>query len=427
MLAGMAAVATALTEMVGATCWSLTDAEVAGLLDQISTAEARLTAVKLAAVFEADGRGLGRADGATDTAAWLRHRQLAHPTTAARTVELASALGGQCALTGAALSAGRLSADHARTIVTALGLLAAGIDPDTRACAEDFLIDQACVLDPLLLARVGRDLAETLRSAPHTDGPAPAEPAGGELHRSVAADGMVRWHGWLDREADALLCAAIDPLAAPRPAADGTRDLRSAGRRRAEALLSLTRLALASDGLPDSGGLRPTVVVTIDYATLVGRLPGGGRLQTGELASPETARRLACDAQILPVVLGSAGQPLDVGRATRNIAPAIRTALNVRDDGCAFPGCEAKKAWCDAHHIRHWSDGGATAVENLVLLCGIHHSTIHHQGWTVSIDPDGLPSFHPPPWIDPGQSPRRHHRYRLRRLPFDPAACRPPT
>ncbi|MDQ6873724.1 MAG: HNH endonuclease, partial [Actinomycetota bacterium] len=88
-----------------------------------------------------------------------------------------------------------------------------------------------------------------------------------------------------------------------------------------------------------------------------------------------------------------------------------------RDQGCAMPGCHTPPAWTDAHHIQHWANGGPTALHNLVLLCGQHHTAIHHQGWTVHIDPtDRLPTFHAPPQLDPNQHPRRHHRHALTQL-----------
>ncbi len=415
MLAGMAVVEGGLAGMVAASCWSLSDSEIGRLLDRLAAAQAQLAAAELGLVAEADSRGLGRADGAGSTAAWLRHRQRRHPGEASATVQLAADLRGSCGRTGEALAAGRLSAAHARTIAAALRQLPVEVPDDVRAQAQEFLIEQAAVLDPILLARAGRALAEALRTAPDADGRFQQQVAARTLTRAVAADGMVRWAGWFDAEADALLCAAIDPLAAPRPAIDGTPEPRPAGRRRADALLDLTRIALTADGLPESGGLRPTMTVTIDHRTLCERLPGSGLLDTGELMPAEAARRVACDARIIPVMLGSAGQPLDVGRAGRAIGPAIRTALNVRDAGCAFPGCEAKQAWCDGHHIKHWGDGGPTAIHNLVLLCGHHHRAVHQEGWTVTMEPDGLPSFHPPPWLHTGR-PRRHHRYALRQL-----------
>ncbi|HKG49216.1 MAG TPA: DUF222 domain-containing protein, partial [Actinomycetales bacterium] len=127
--------------------------------------------------------------------------------------------------------------------------------------------------------------------------------------------------------------------------------------------------------------------------------------ETGVPLSAGLARRLACDATVIPMVLGSASEPLDVGRATRLIPPAIRRALIARDRGCAFPGCRRPPRWCDAHHIQHWSEGGPTSLVNLVLLCDFHHDVIHHGQWTVTIT-DGRPLFTPPAWLDPTRSPR---------------------
>jgi 5-methylcytosine-specific restriction protein A len=103
----------------------------------------------------------------------------------------------------------------------------------------------------------------------------------------------------------------------------------------------------------------------------------------GEPVGAETARRLACDAGIVPAVLGSAGEPLDIGRLTRTVPTGMRRALHLRDRGCRFPGCDRPGHRCDAHHLRHWSRGGATSMQNLVLVCPFHHWLIHEGGWRV--------------------------------------------
>ena len=125
-------------------------------------------------------------------------------------------------------------------------------------------------------------------------------------------------------------------------------------------------------------------------------------------------RRIACDAGIIPAVLGSVSQPLDVGRQSRLATGPLRRALVLRDRGCAFPGCDRPPRWTDAHHVQHWSDDGPTELSNLVLLCSFHHRLIHHSDWQVKINPkDGLPEFVPPSYIDASQLPRRnryHHR-----------------
>ncbi|EME59803.1 HNH endonuclease [Amycolatopsis decaplanina DSM 44594] len=134
------------------------------------------------------------------------------------------------------------------------------------------------------------------------------------------------------------------------------------------------------------------------------------RLNPEEPASH--TRLAACDCLMLPVVMNAAGEPLDVGRMRRFVTPGQRRALNIRDGGCAFPGCHRKPKHCHAHHIDHWADGGPTDLRNLVLLCGFHHRLIHHGDWQVRTATDGLPEFIPPQYRDPLRKPRRntlHH------------------
>jgi hypothetical protein len=151
------------------------------------------------------------------------------------------------------------------------------------------------------------------------------------------------------------------------------------------------------------------VAVTVDYQFLTQAL-GAAVTDTGQRLSAATARRLACDARILPVVLGGAGQILDVGRARRLASGPLRRALHIRDRGCAFPDCDRPPRWTDAHHITAWTDGGATNLDNLVLLCGYHHRLIHHPtaGWRIRLGTDRHPDFIPPASIDPHRRPRRN-------------------
>ncbi|SDE25416.1 HNH endonuclease signature motif containing protein [Rhodococcus tukisamuensis] len=128
--------------------------------------------------------------------------------------------------------------------------------------------------------------------------------------------------------------------------------------------------------------------------------------------SAAIAARISCDAQVTPVFVDRGGNPLDVGVTTRIISPRLRKALVARDCGCAFPGCGRPAAWTDAHHIVHWSDGGRTALANLVLLCKKHHTIIHKNHWAVQIESDGFPWFTPPAWVDPLRRPRPAHNRR---------------
>ena len=104
--------------------------------------------------------------------------------------------------------------------------------------------------------------------------------------------------------------------------------------------------------------------------------------------SDATARTLCCDPVVRTVVLDSLGNPVDLGRTTRLVPKGLRRALEVRDGGCVFPGCDAPSSWCDAHHVAHWSDGGSTSAENLGLLCRHHHGVTHRSGWNMAADPD---------------------------------------
>ena len=111
----------------------------------------------------------------------------------------------------------------------------------------------------------------------------------------------------------------------------------------------------------------------------------------GIRVSQQTARRLACDAAKVTIQHGPGGEILDVGRKTRTISPALRRALAARDRQCRFPGCQNRR--CDAHHVRHWADGGATALDNLVLLCRRHHRAVHENGYRVTVDAVGEVQF----------------------------------
>jgi hypothetical protein len=228
-------------------------------------------------------------------------------------------------------------------------------------------------------------------------------------------DGGITLRARYGVEASAVILPALGCYAAPRASSDGTPDLRDTQTRHAQALVDICARA-CGPGAPLVHGEPPHVTVTVSLDTLR-REPGAppGMLGHGAPISATLARRLACDAKIIPIVLGGMGEPLDVGRATRTWPLAVRRAVAARDQGCAMPGCDRPAAWCDIHHRKHWADGGSTSVDNGVLLCARHHTIVHHDGWHIHLR-DGKPWFTPPPWIDPRQTPRLHNRYRTRDL-----------
>jgi hypothetical protein len=150
-------------------------------------------------------------------------------------------------------------------------------------------------------------------------------------------------------------------------------------------------------------GAKANITVTIDLNDLkAATADATGQLVYSDGLSAAAIRRLACDAKIIPLVLGSNSEPLDVGRAERLVNRAIRRALNARDRGCVV--CGAPPIQCDAHHLQSWLDGGHTAVGNLVLLCRRHHIDLHAGHWTITIV-DGVVHVTRPTWADP--QPRR--------------------
>jgi hypothetical protein len=126
--------------------------------------------------------------------------------------------------------------------------------------------------------------------------------------------------------------------------------------------------------------------------TLLGGLKAA-QLDTGTMISPGLARKLACEAGVIPVVLGGKSQPLDVGRRRRFHTKAQRIAMAVRDKGCAAEGCERPGSWCHAHHLTPWAQGGGTSVKDGVLLCPRHHTLAHHQDYELTYHPEGKISF----------------------------------
>ncbi|NLG44964.1 HNH endonuclease signature motif containing protein, partial [Gordonia sp. (in: high G+C Gram-positive bacteria)] len=220
---------------------------------------------------------------------------------------------------------------------------------------------------------------------------------------------------------DALV-TALDPLTKPIPQPDGSADPRSPARRRGDALAEIVRAYLYGYDRPTSGGVLPTVtvvrqapVITSGLEIAIPELPDGVVRQADSLGfggpiTATSAELIACDAAVSEVLVDSEGVPLDVGRSQRLFTGKLRKALEVRDRGCAFPGCDRPAKWCDGHHMTPWSEGGATCLDNGVLLCRAHHTMVHHTGWEVLLGPDRHPWFRPP--ADPEHPDRRRELIR---------------
>jgi hypothetical protein len=341
------------------------------------------------------------ADGGVSTMSWLRARCRMTVKAAAYRVHLARTLGELPATLDSA-RAGRASFSN----VAMIAHLADDVSVERVAPLEHILVGAAETLDPGAMRTLTQ--ATRLRLDPDgvlADANRAHERRWFECDQTYGGGFVLR--GELDAEGGALVKTAIDALSH----IPGPGDTRSGSQRRADALVDLAATQLRCGDHRDVHGQRPHLMVTVSADTL--RSGAAADAQPADLGGvgpihPEIARRLACDAVLTRVTVapagdgaasaaGSAGaRPLSVGRATRTIPAHIRTALNLRDQGCRFPGCDRPPAWTDGHHIIHWTDGGPTEVDNLVSLCRPHHRTVHEQGWRIHIA-DGVAVVEPPP------------------------------
>jgi hypothetical protein len=304
----------------------------------------------------------------------------------------------------AAFNAGVASVRHVEVVARVLGSRAASrLDPQRWAGTEAQLAAWIPECTPTELQSRGEQLLEALDA----DGPQPderPEPPVNELYlQRNRGGGGGRLVGRFDDGAmfDAI-ATLVDAQAAPRTAEDD----RTPAQRQAEALADACGWVLAhadTTALSSCGGRRPQLSVVVGLADLE-RRARAACLDFGGTLSPASLRMLACDAAVVPVVLGGAGQPLDVGRATRTIPDGLRRAVAVRDGGCAR--CGRPPSWCEVHHILPWEQGGETKLANLVMLCRVCHRLVHHAGWDVRLV-GGCAEFVPPAWIDPLRHPRR--------------------
>ena len=216
-------------------------------------------------------------------------------------------------------------------------------------------------------------------------------------HRSVrywfAEDGSLILKARLPALPGALLIEALDAALERVPDHEISAEREeectlSFEHRRADALAAVAESYLAGSDTASSTADRYQVVVHVDAQTLHEHSAGRCEIENGPSLPAETVRRLTCDASLLHLLENEHGEPLDVGRKTRSIPPAIRRALNSRDGGCRFPGCTHQR-YLDAHHIEHWADGGDTKLSNLVTLCRFHHRLVHEGQITVEVQHGG--------------------------------------
>lgn len=392
----------------------------------------------LAGLLTAEAETSQAAEQATGTplTSWIATQEVCSRKEALRDVFAARSLG-EHRLVGQAASDGSINPNQAAAIGKVLSSIGSQLDASQKAAAEKELVGLAGRLDAAQLARTA---GQVLRKVAPADADTlwedrlrrhAAQAQRERFLRFFPAGGSLRFEGSLPmvegerfqalitahREKNRRAAIEASRAGAERPSYD---------QRQADALVSLCHAAANSRPEPGVGAAR--VVVKLDYHQLRSQAAGAGLIGTDEPITAGDLRRLCCEAELLPAILGGSSEVLDVGRANRLVTPAIRNALTLRDGACAFPGCDIRPDACEAHHITHWWQGGVTALGNLVLLCHHHHGLVepdrehHRDQWSVHIDENGTPRFTPPARLQHLRQPLGERN----RPPEDPVAADSP-
>ncbi|TCC24125.1 HNH endonuclease [Kribbella sindirgiensis] len=407
--------------------------EMVSALDATYAEIARLKTYALHLTGGLETIGYAKEVGAGTTARFLTFRYRIDATEARRDVHLANALPKYPAVAAALPNpapeaavddaaegdTGRgvlLHPAQAEAIVSALDKVPTTVPVEDLAVAEREMVELGRTHGPLDLRKAGVQVRNRL----DTDGPEPAEQEAYDRETLTlkTVDNGVAFTGFLANENAELFRTLIDTHAKPHRTVDGALDPRSRDQRQADALTTVLNTATsavtntapspATGGLIPGHGQKPQIIVTIDFNDLkAADATATGQLIYGDALSAATIRRLACDAHILPVVLGSDSQPLDVGTTVRLATGPMRKALITRDKGCVC--CGAPPLYCDAHHVISWIDGGETNITNLVLLCKRCHRDLHAGHWNINIT-DGTVHVTRPTWATPAPVPRGRYR-----------------
>ena len=349
------------------------------LTREIATLSAHLDAAAhrlLQCIRRFDHSGAWYDQGARSCAHWLSWRLGWDSNTARERVRVARALGTLPRI-DQALRTGGLSYAKARAL--------------TRVATpqnEQRLLEMGLVATASQLERVCRGYRRGI------EGQKVPEPQPRSVHRRRLPGGQVKLEIVLEPDEAQLVLHALErarEVQATQGAAGVSAE--TPWPSRADGMVRLAESFLADHPVSASAGERFQLMVHLDQEVLEADGAWSATLEDGTRVSAETLRRVACDCGL--VAVGQEGQGLDIGRRARSVPPAIRRALLLRDHGCGFPGCTHSR-YLHAHHLKHWLHGGATSLENLVLLCSFHHHLVHEGGWRVVPAADKGLLFHPP-------------------------------
>ena len=394
--------------------------EIVAECEALGRLESRVKAHQLAAARALETSKAASALGATSTGALLANTFGGDPVAAKRMLVQAARLESASATTEA-LGSGEVTLAQAELIARTVNDLPGDPSPEQREACETQLLCDAPRLNLRDLSRRADRITEIF---------APDQVdvhENGTLERREAAawaksyfqiydrrDGTYKGEFVIPEAQGAMLMNCVNAINAPQvKKADSPAVLDEAptyGQQLAAAFCTLIE-HIPADKLPDTAGVGATITVNLDYEILQGEvraatLSDGCRISAGE------ARRMACELRLLPQVFGGESLPLDHGRTKRLFQKPQRRAMERRDGGCTFPGCDRPPSWCVGHHARkRWGEGAGTDLEDGVLICPHHHRVVHAKGWGIRFV-DGIPEYVPPPSIDPQRRPLRNSRYR---------------
>jgi hypothetical protein len=365
---------------------SISSVSTPALIDQITELAGHLNAAHarwLALIAELDRRNAWVEWGVKSCAHWLNWKCGLDLGAAREKLRVAHALEGLPRI-AASMAAGKLSYSKVRAMTRV-----------AEAPNEEYLLNIALHATAHHVEKLVRSYRRVKESQELTR--EARQQAGRELRWFHNDDGSLVIRARLTAEAGALfikaLQAAEDSVPAKSVSAETSLDpVQTRRALRADALAMISESFLSSGPRDLNGGDRQQIVVHVDAQTLKHDHAGRCELEHGPAMAAETARRLACDASLIAIIENEQDEPLNVGRKTRTIPPAIRRALNSRDRGCRFPGCTHIR-YVDGHHVHHWSKGGETKLSNLVTLCRFHHRQVHEGQVVVQILDDGAFRF----------------------------------
>ena len=407
------------------------DTRLVGFLHQFERFRNRLPLVDHQAVKDAQRRDLAGSLCHSTLPRLLAAMLRISPAEAAQRVRAAETLAERLSMTGqplppvrpylaAAQRDGEVSPEQADIVTRSLGKVdRVGFDPAKVDYGEQVLAEYARQLGPKDLHRLAEQIVDRI----DPDGTAPDDKVQADrrfLHLHSTKDGGYAGEFRLTGQAGLKLQALLGPLAKPRGNVAVTEDgrpveepdLRHHGQRMHDALEEVCdRLLRSANSVPDAGGTPATVIITINLDDLLNRT-GYCVAADGTLVRADNTRQLIDQADVYVAAVNATGVPVRLGRTRRIASPGQTAALIARDSGCSFPGCDTGPEWCERHHVSAWIDGGATDLDNLTLLCRYHHHNFLARGWDCDINPDGLPEWRPPRYVDPDRRPLINHRIR---------------